>query len=118
MGQSFTIQTWPSRSIMLALISPTFSVSSVLISCSPLMILSLASLTQPGQSESVCLGQPNGGLVFCQDFRSGLSDHRGINEEFGRYLLKKWMLSKATPAANVAVPSRYFISRCPLILGM
>src|SRR6516162_4875317 len=97
--------------MILALTSPTFSVRRVLMSCSPLMIRSRASFTQPGQSESVCRGQPNGGLVFCQDLRSGLSDHFGVKEGFGRYLLKNWMLSKATPAAAVATRSTYFISR-------
>ena len=32
-----------------------------------------------GQSESVVLGQPSVGFVFCHDFRSGLSDHAGVN---------------------------------------
>src|SRR5690348_6550098 len=111
MGQSFTIQTWPSRSMMLALISPTFSFKSDFQSCSPVRIFSRASLTQPGQSESVSRGHPSGGLVFCQDFRRGLSDHLGVKEGFGPYLLKIWMASKAAPAVNTTTSSKYFISR-------
>ncbi len=88
MGQSFTIQTWPSRSMMLALISPVFSVSSDCQFSSPFIILARASFTHSGQSESVWRGQPSGGLVFSQDFRSGLSDHLGVKVGPGRYLLK------------------------------
>ena len=50
-------------------------------------------------------------MVFCQDFRSGLSDHFGVNGGLGRYLLKNWTPSKATPAAKVAARSTHFISR-------
>jgi hypothetical protein len=44
-------------------------------------------MTQFGQSESVVRGQPNVGLVFCHDFSNGLSDHLGVKDGFGRYLL-------------------------------
>src|SRR6266705_1217458 len=118
MGQSFTIQTSPSRSIMLALISPTFSVSSDCHSWSPLMILSRASLTHPGQSESVCRGHPIWGFVFSHDFRSGLSDHRGVNDGLGPYLLKNWMASNVTPATAEAARSTNFKIRVPLVLGI
>src|SRR5690348_3842981 len=118
MGQSFTIQTSPSRSIMLALISPTLSVSRDFQSWSPLMMRSRASLTQPGQSESVCLGQPSCGLVFSHDFSRGFSDHRGVNDGLGLYLLKNWMELKVTPAATETARSIYFINRFPLALGM
>ena len=64
MGQSFTIQTWPSRSMICALISPTFSYIRSRQSFLPLMIASRASLTHPGHSESVCRGQPSVGLDF------------------------------------------------------
>src|SRR2546422_2765692 len=111
MGQSFTIHTCPSRSMMLALISPSFSLKSDFQSCSPPRILSRASLTHPGHSESVCRGHPSGGLVFCQDFRSGLSDHLGVKVGLGPYLLKNWTVSKATPAVNTNAWSKYFISR-------
>src|SRR6266404_8145683 len=118
MGQSFTIQTSPSRSMMLALISPTFSVRSDCQFCSPLIIFSLASLTQPGQSESVWRGQPSWGFVFCQDFRSGLSDHLGVNDGLGLYLLKNWMESNVAPATTETARSTYFINRWPLALGI
>ena len=32
-------------------------------------------ITQFGQSESVVLGHPRVGLLFCQDLSKGLSDH-------------------------------------------
>src|SRR4030095_15306428 len=87
MGQSLTIQTSPSRSMICALISPTFSLIRTLTSFFPLMIDSRASITQLGQRESVVRGQPRVGLVFCHDFSSGLSDHFGVNDGFGLYLL-------------------------------
>src|SRR5713101_6127102 len=98
MGQSLIIQTSPLRSIICALISPTFSFIRSRQSLLPWMMASRASLTQSGQSESVCRGQPSVGLVFSQDFSSGLSDHFGVNEGFGLYLLKTWMVLKVTPA--------------------
>src|SRR3989442_13878013 len=100
MGQSLTIQTWPSRSMMLALISPTFSLMSTLKSWSPFMIFSRASFTQDGQSESVCRGQPSGGFVFCQDFKSGLSTPFGVKEEFGLSLFQNCNVAYTTPAGN------------------
>src|SRR6266478_8262989 len=98
MGQSFTIQTSPSRSIICALISPTFSCIRSRQSFFPSKIASRASLTQPGHNESVCRGHPSVGFDFSQDFSSGLSDHFGVNDGLGLYLLKKWIVSKATPA--------------------
>src|SRR5690348_4235569 len=88
MGHSFTIQTWPSRSMICALISPTFSWTRSVQSFLPLMMASRASFTQPGQSESVVRGQPSVGLLFSQDFSTGLSDHFGVKDGFGLYLLK------------------------------
>src|SRR5438552_12950782 len=87
-GQSLSIQTWPSRSTMFALTSPTFSLRRDFQSFSPWMIFWRASLTHSGQSESVWRGHPSGGLLFCQDFKSGLSDHRGVKDGFGWNLLK------------------------------
>src|SRR5882762_2689815 len=100
-GQSLTIQTSPSRSIICALISPTFSLIRTETSCLPLKIDSLASITQLGQSESVVRGQPSVGLVFCHDFKSGLSDHLGVKEAFGLYLFTTWIASKTAPATFV-----------------
>src|ERR1043166_7152944 len=87
-GQSFTIQISPSRSIICALISPTFSLISIETSCLPLRIDSRASMTQLGHNESVTRGQPKVGFDFCHDFNNGLSDHLGVNDGFGLYLLK------------------------------
>src|SRR5215475_5345218 len=98
MGQSLTIQTWPSRSIICALISPTFSCIRSRQSFLPAIISLRASFTQPGQSESVCRGKPSVGLVFSQDFKSGLSDHCGVTDGFGLCLLKNWIASKVTLA--------------------
>src|SRR6185436_19832300 len=100
-GQSLTIHTSPSRSIIWALISPTFSLIRILTSCLPLRIDSLASITQLGQSESVVRGQPSVGLLFCHDFNNGLSDHFGVNEGFGLYLLTDWIVSWTAPATRV-----------------
>src|SRR5207247_2226534 len=94
-----------------ALISPTFSSMSVFQSCSPFRIMSRASFTHPGQSESGSRGHPNGGLVFCQDFRRGLSDHLGMKEGLGLYLLKNCMLSNIRPADRATTQSAYFVTR-------
>src|SRR5512138_1976610 len=84
-GQSLTIQISPFRSTIWAFISPTFSLTRTVTSFLPLIISSLASITQFGQSESVVLGQPRVGLLFCHDFNKGLSDHLGVNDGFGLY---------------------------------
>src|SRR5229473_7607807 len=118
MGQSLIIQTWPSRSIIWALISPTFSFMRSRQSFLPLMISSRASLTQSGQSESVCRGQPRVGLVFSQDFRSGLSDHFGVKDGFGLRLLKNWIALKVTPAALQTAASTARITCVPTRFGI
>jgi len=71
----------------LGFISPTFSLIRTDTSCLPLRMSSRASITQFGHSESVVRGQPRVGFVFSHDFKSGLSDHFGVKEGFGRYLL-------------------------------
>src|SRR5216684_1571712 len=98
MGQSFTIQTWPSRSIICALISPIFSLIRSRQSFSPLMMDSRASFTQAGQREAVWRGKPRVGLVFSQDFSSGLSYHCGVTEGLVFFLLKYCMVSKVIAA--------------------
>src|SRR5579862_2331492 len=120
MGHSLTIQTWPSRSMICALISPTFSYMRSRKSFWPFMMASRASLTQPGHSESVCRGQPSVGLVFSHDFSSGLSDHLGVNEGLGLNLLKNWMVSKVTPAVRHKTLSKTFHARepAPTFLGI
>ena len=82
MGQSFTIRILPSRSMIWALISPAFSFIRTSIGSLPSMICWRISGTHLGQSESVVRGHPSGGLDFWYDFRSGLSDHLGVNEGF------------------------------------
>src|SRR5215203_402295 len=85
-GQSLIIQISPSRSMICALISPTFSLIRTLTSFFPVRIGSRASITQFGHSESVVRGHPRVGLLFCQDLSKGLSDHFGVKEGFGLYL--------------------------------
>src|SRR5438309_12091273 len=97
-GQSLIIQTSPSRSMIWALISPTFSFISVETSRLPLMISSRASITQFGQRESVCRGKPSVGLDFCHDFKIGLSDHLGMNDGLGLNWLTDLMALKAPVA--------------------
>src|SRR5882672_2864693 len=94
-----------------ALISPTFSLIKSVTSFCPLRMASLASITQLGQSESVVRGQPNVGLVFCHDFNNGLSDHLGVNEGFGLYLLITCMPLKTAPATRVRPLSACLIGR-------
>src|SRR5579864_8817490 len=103
-----------------ALISPTFSLIRSRQSFLPLMIASRASDTQPGQSESVCRGQPSVGLDFSHDFSSGLSDHFGVKFGFGLCLLKNWTVSKTTPAVLHATRSSAFhaFDPTPTVLGI
>src|SRR5260370_1247899 len=54
MGQSLPIQPCPSRSIICALISPTFSFMRSRQSLVPWMMASRASLTQSRQTDSLC----------------------------------------------------------------
>src|SRR5918911_3806783 len=99
MGQSLTIQIWPSRSMICALISPTFSWTSTDGSMvGALRILLRASMTHFGQRLSVVRGKPSGGFDFCQDLSRGLSDHLGVNDSFGLYWLKNWIELKRPPA--------------------
>src|ERR1700742_4575981 len=94
----------PSRSRMVALISPTFSLSSTLTSFFPSRIACRASRVQVGHSESVSRGHPSGGFVFSQDFSSGLSDHFGVND--GRRLILFRLLN--TIQAPLAASERPF----------
>src|SRR5260221_7259615 len=105
MGQSLTIQIWPSRSMIWALISPTFSFIRSRQSFWPWMMASRASFTQSGQTEAVCRGQPSVVLVFSQDFSNGLSDHFGEKDGLVLDLLKNLIESKVIPAAVQTAPS-------------
>ncbi len=99
MGQSLTIQIWPSRSMICALISPTFSWTRIDGSIvGAFRILLRASMTHFGHKLSVVRGKPSGGFDFCQDLSSGLSDHLGVNDSFGLYWLKNWIVLKRPPA--------------------
>src|SRR6184192_3816252 len=118
MGQSLTIQIWPSRSIICALISPTFSCIRSRQSFLPAMIASRASFTHAGQSESVCRGKPSVGLVFSHDFSSGLSDHFGVTEGLGLRLLKNWRASNVIPAVLQITQSNVLAICVPTVFGI
>ena len=77
MGQVFSTMTWPFRSMICALISPTCSLTSVSTDCSPERMRARASFTQVGHSESVDRGQPSGGLERSWLFMSGAGAHLG-----------------------------------------
>jgi hypothetical protein len=79
-------------------------------SCLPLRMFSRASITQFGHNESVTLGQPSVGFVFCQDFSSGLSDHFGVKDGLGLYLLTTWMALNRPPATIVSPRSACLIA--------
>src|SRR6476469_5965279 len=102
----------PSRSRIVALISPTFSLRRTLTSFLPSRISCRASRTHTGQSESVSRGQPSGGFVFSYDFRSGLSDHFGVNEGFCAILFRLLKTNHAPFAAADNPFSTYLIGLC------
>src|SRR5262245_51980543 len=102
----------PSRSMMVALISPTLSLSSTDTSCLPSMIACRASRVHVGQSESVSRGQPSGGLVFWYHLFSGLSDHFGVKEGFWRIEFSVLNRCQAPLAATASPFSTYLIGRC------
>src|SRR5215203_896839 len=63
-----------------------------------LRILLRASMTHFGHKLSVVPGKPRSGFDFCQDLSRGLSDHFGVNDSFGLYWLKNWIVLKRPPA--------------------
>src|SRR5437867_9928943 len=95
-----------------ALISPGFSSITRQGSSPSSIIRWRASFTHFGHKLSVVRGQPSVGLVFCHDLSSGFSDHFGMNEGLGLYLLKNWMVSKAPVAIFVKPFSTYLIGLC------
>src|SRR5437588_12046435 len=97
---------------MVAGISPTFSWSRIETSCLPSRIAWRASRTHVGHSESVLRGQPSGGLVFCHDFSSGLSDHFGMNDGPGLMRLAALNTVHAPLAATLRPFSRYLMGEC------
>src|SRR5687767_2854326 len=111
-GQSLTIRILPSRSRIVAGISPTFSLSRIDTSCLPSRMAWRASRTHVGHSESVLRGQPSGGFVFCHDLSSGLSDHFGIKDGPGLMRLTVLNTDHAPFAATASPFSRYLIGEC------
>src|SRR5579862_5907795 len=112
MGQSLTIRILPSRSRIVALISPTFSLSRTLTSFLPSRISCRASRVHVGQSESVSRGQPSGGFVFSYDFNSGLSDHFGMNDGRWLTLFTRLKTTQAPLAAMESPFSKYLMGAC------
>src|SRR5437867_6985651 len=102
----------PSRSRMVALISPTFSFSRMLTSFLPSRIACRASRTHVGQSESVSRGHPSGGLVFSYDLRSGLSDQFGVNDGFCLIRFRPLNTYQAPLAAMDSPFSAYLMGAC------
>src|SRR6267378_5630967 len=101
-----------------ALISPTFSCIRSRQSLLPAIIASRASFTHAGQRESVWRGKPSVGLVFSQDFSSGLSDQFGVTEGFGLRLLKYWIVSKVIPAVLQRTQSNVLATCVPTVFGI
>ena len=104
LGQSFTMRILPSRSMIWALISPTFSFIKTSCGRCPSRICCRISGTHLGQRESVVRGQPSGGLVFSYDLSSGLSDHLGVGEGLG---LTRFIRSNTTHAPLAAVTTAF-----------
>src|SRR5579871_3088907 len=104
----------PSFSTMLALISPTFWFFRISTGSSPFRILLRIPGTHFGHSESVSRGQPSFGFCFSQLFNSGLSDHFGVNEGFGRMEL---ILSYTNHAALAATATAFSTCLIGLVKG-
>src|SRR5215831_9250202 len=117
MGQSFTIRILPSRSIICAFISPTFSLRRISCGSLPSRICWRISGTHLGQRESVLRGQPRGGLVFSHDFRSGLSDHFGVKDGLGLMGFNLSKTAHAPLAAYVRTFSAYLTGLCILVVA-
>src|ERR1700733_7929051 len=109
LGQSLTIRIWPSRSMIWALISPTFSLSSTSWGSLPSRICWRISGTHLGQRESVERGQPRGGFDFSYDLSRGLSDHLGVGDGLGLMPFKRSNTTHAPLAAATATFSTYLI---------
>src|SRR5215813_7427587 len=100
----------PSRSRIVALISPTRSLKRTATSFRPAMISLRVSRTHSGQRESVCRGQPSGGFVFCQDFKRGRSDQRGVNEALSRSRFARLNTNHVALAAIERAFSKYLVA--------
>src|SRR3954470_1361458 len=111
-GQSFTIRILPSRSIIVALISPTFSFINTSCGRWPSRICWRISGTHFGQRESVLRGQPSGGLDFSYDLSSGLSDHLGVKEGLVLRRVMAAYPTHPTLATWVSAHSTYLTGLC------
>src|SRR4051795_12566648 len=109
MGQSLTIRILPSRSMMVALISPTLSLRRTSCGILPSRICLRISGTHLGQSESVVRGQPSGGFSFWYDLSSGLSLHLGVKLGLGLMRLSRSNTAHAPLAAITTAFSAYFV---------
>src|SRR5579871_536900 len=109
LGQSFTIRILPSRSTMVALISPTFSFIRTSCGRCPSRICWRISGTHLGHRESVLRGQPSGGFDFSYDLSRGLSDHFGVGEGFGLIRFRRSYTTHTLFAAATATFSTYLI---------
>src|SRR5688572_9096676 len=99
----------PSRSRMVALISPTWLVRRMSASSSPRRIRARASFTQTGQRESVVRGQPSTGEVFSQLFGIGAGAHAGVIDPAGQYRAAVVHAVQATFAAPLTAASRTLV---------
>src|ERR1700751_2586259 len=101
--------------MMVALISPTFSLSRISWGSSPSRICWRISGTHLGHSESVVRGQPRGGFDFSYDFNSGLSDHFGVGDGFGLMRFRRSKTAHTPVAATVTAFSIYFTGLCIIL---
>src|ERR1051325_6974787 len=98
--------------MMVALISPTFSLSRTSCGSLPSRICWRISGTHLGHSESVARGQPSGGFDFSYDFSRGLSDHFGVGGGLGLMRFRRSKTAHAPRAPNVTAFSTYLIGLC------
>src|SRR5262249_53267447 len=117
MEQSFTMMILPSRSMMLAFTSPTFSLRRISTGSSPSRIFLRISGMHLGQSESVSRGQPSLGFCFSQLFRSGLSDHFGVKEGLGLIEFSLSYTAQPTFAAIATTFSTCLIGLVKLLIS-
>src|ERR1700752_434218 len=99
----------PSRSMIVALISPTFSFISTSCGRWPSRICWRISGTHFGHRESVERGHPRGGFDFSYDLSSGLSDHFGVGDALGLMRFKRSNTTQAPLAAVTTAFSTYLI---------
>src|ERR1700758_1292489 len=111
------IRIFPSRSTMVALISPTFSFMSTSCGRWPSRICWRISGTHFGQRESVERGQPSGGLDFSYDLSRGLSDHFGVGDGLGLMRFKRSNTTHAPLAAVTTAFSTYLIGLRMITFG-